>query len=251
MSNHATARARGAYPSNHLASLIYLLVILLFLSSVPPSSSTTTDAPKRRDGWRPATEEDGAVFVLGNGKAGGVTPKNWHGPSPIWLMEQGNPNSNEGPSASPNHAEGQGKTPSSSSVRGSSPTASTVASTPKSPAASSYSSEDKYLCTPVSDCEPCPKNSLQYPYCRPYNNRRAVSCTLLPKDGQGTAKEYRGWEACGKVVKQEARDYLEFLVSISLIAILSICTFVHRQKVLSHRQMDRLESRISGRAYRA
>lgn len=109
-----------------------------------------------------------------------------------------------------------------------------------------------FLCRPLSVCEPCPVESRNHPFCRPYGNRRLVACRVLQggsprsraaSDDEANARsreldlglslettqlderatnrrpsppptmEFQGWEACGKVVKRETRDYLEFVVS--------------------------------------
>lgn len=49
----------------------------------------------------------------------------------------------------------------------------------------------------------------------PFGNRRLLHC--VPAAYKGSEKEPPGevpaWEACGKVVKKEERDYYEFIVS--------------------------------------
>ena len=92
-----------------------------------------------------------------------------------------------------------------------------------------------FICRSLSECEPCPSSKRNHPFCRPYGNRRLVACRNmldsgsvqenLPKPFQSVVKpatdmeapptelEFQGWEACGKVVAVETRDYLEFVVS--------------------------------------
>lgn len=88
---------------------------------------------------------------------------------------------------------------------------------------------DEFLCRPLSECEPCPGTTRNHPFCRPYGNRKLTACRLVSGPaggasastfGQGTKPrpppdvDFVGWEACGKVVRNETRDYLEFVVSL-------------------------------------
>lgn len=87
-----------------------------------------------------------------------------------------------------------------------------------------------FVCSSLSECEPCSPKARNHPFCRPYGNRRLVSCQTLkdppgsqsPEESSvvGSSKprppadaEFVGWEACGKVVGNETKDYLEFVVS--------------------------------------
>lgn len=87
---------------------------------------------------------------------------------------------------------------------------------------------DEFLCRPLSECEPCPGTTRNHPFCRPYGNRKLTACRLFSGQagavpastfGQGAKPrpppnvDFVGWEACGKVVRNETRDYLEFVVS--------------------------------------
>lgn len=106
-----------------------------------------------------------------------------------------------------------------------------------------------FSCRSLSACEPCPPQTRNHPFCRPYGNRRLVSCkakssrrNLGEVEGQTITRragieveqaggalaaaveravkppppadqEFQGWEACGKVISSETRDYFEFVVS--------------------------------------
>jgi len=45
----------------------------------------------------------------------------------------------------------------------------------------------------------------------PFGNRRLLHCVAA--DAGPDANEVPAWEACGKVVKKEQRDFYEFVVS--------------------------------------
>lgn len=52
---------------------------------------------------------------------------------------------------------------------------------------------------------------LSLPFCQPFGNRRLLHCIPAGAD-EGTAGEVPAWEACGKVLKKEKRDFYEFIV---------------------------------------
>jgi hypothetical protein len=54
---------------------------------------------------------------------------------------------------------------------------------------------------------------LKEPFCMPFGNRRLLHC--MPARGGDDAHEVPAWEACGKVVKKEQRNFYEFVVSMS------------------------------------
>ncbi|EIW71227.1 hypothetical protein TREMEDRAFT_27464 [Tremella mesenterica DSM 1558] len=108
------------------------------------------------------------------------------------------------------------------------------------------------VCRPFGECEPCPKDQLSQPFCMPFGNRRLLHC--IPKDdqhrAQGTtdgsqpAGEVPAWEACGKVVKKEQRDFWEFVTTNLLFLIVALTILWARTSALATAQYRQLAARI-------
>lgn len=47
------------------------------------------------------------------------------------------------------------------------------------------------------------------PFCQPFGNRRLLHCRPASGEGKGVTP---AWEACGKVIMKEQRDFYEFVV---------------------------------------
>jgi hypothetical protein len=61
---------------------------------------------------------------------------------------------------------------------------------------------------------------LDQPFCLPFGNRRLLHCLPASQahqaEGEGQYGEVPAWEACGKVISVERRDYWEFVVGLIL-----------------------------------
>ncbi|KAJ9473981.1 hypothetical protein PHBOTO_004071 [Pseudozyma hubeiensis] len=219
-------------------SKLALTLSLFFLATLTAASDSTPPADRRS--WRPDSELSGAKFVLGDGKTEGSRVKGYEGEWPLW-------SSLRKAQSSTNHAKPSDASNSATAQPGS-------------------GNSTAHVCSPISECEPCPEDVIHLPYCRPYNNRRRVACSPVTdrnnpqsvqsalsaaksaKTNTSAANVIRlGYEACGKSAKQEARDYFEMIGVIASIAIFSVWAFVQRQKLLFRRQNQRLQSRVTGR----
>ncbi|PWN23808.1 hypothetical protein BCV69DRAFT_279722 [Microstroma glucosiphilum] len=125
-----------------------------------------------------------------------------------------------------------------------------------------------FSCRSLSACEPCPPQTRNHPFCRPYGNRRLVSCkanssrrdslesqkqNVTSRAGVGEEQgisavaaameravkppppadlEFQGWEACGKVISSETRDYFEFVLILILLGLGSLVMLVRRNREL-------------------
>ncbi|CAO1629825.1 unnamed protein product [Sympodiomycopsis kandeliae] len=105
----------------------------------------------------------------------------------------------------------------------------------------SSTSSSSYVCRTLSDCEPCPPTKRNHPFCRPYGNRRLVACRNTLDNGLPPSElEFQGWEACGKVVAVEMRDYLEFVMVLILLALAALMLLIKRNRHLLAKQKDPL-----------
>ncbi|KAK7059697.1 hypothetical protein R3P38DRAFT_2837298 [Favolaschia claudopus] len=123
------------------------------------------------------------------------------------------------------------------------------------------------ICTPAAECEPCPAESLQEPFCQPFGTRRLMHCAngtvpdilahsdrppLLDDRNAGLSTQQRAeqshshagetlaWAACGRIVSQERADFLEFVacnVFFVGIAIFGVYTRSRRMRALQARQL--------------
>ncbi|ORY31028.1 hypothetical protein BCR39DRAFT_593552 [Naematelia encephala] len=112
------------------------------------------------------------------------------------------------------------------------------------------------VCRPFGECEPCPHNELDQPFCLPFGNRRLLHC--LPADqahdvlsGYESAddrKQPKGevpaWEACGKVIVTERRDFYEFVTANLLFLIVALTILWARSSALAAAQYRQLAARI-------
>ncbi|KDN43208.1 hypothetical protein K437DRAFT_154309 [Tilletiaria anomala UBC 951] len=110
-------------------------------------------------------------------------------------------------------------------------------------------SPGQWACKVIGNCQPCPEDSLHFPYCQPYANRLPVSCAPLSSSTNSASPqstEYiKGWQQCGKSVSQERWDYFEFTVFTAFIAVIGLIVFIRRQKILSERHYSVLNQRIN------
>ena len=109
-----------------------------------------------------------------------------------------------------------------------------------------------YACAPVGECEPCPEDHVSYPYCRPYNNRQAVKCTLLGANGAPAAgaADVQGWSACGKFVGSEMHQYALFILGNVVLVLLAVGVYVWRQQYQTRKYRGMLYQRVHGRQER-
>ncbi|EPQ25970.1 uncharacterized protein PFL1_06917 [Pseudozyma flocculosa PF-1] len=188
-------------------------------------------------GWRPLSESQ--PFRLGDGKAEGVKVKGYEGEWPLWSGLRAAASSSSSSSSS------------SSAVAPSVPGGTTPVvdvGVPGKAKGKGEGGEATWKCTPAGACQKCPDDARHLPYCRPYGNRQPLVCTSAsaPSAGSAATTTIRAYESCGKVVQDEARDFLEFVMSTAVIAVVAITVFVQRQKVLFQRQNQLLSFRVSG-----
>ncbi|WRT64742.1 uncharacterized protein IL334_001676 [Kwoniella shivajii] len=111
------------------------------------------------------------------------------------------------------------------------------------------------VCRPFGECEPCPKDELDQPFCFPFGNRRLLHCipasTSNTEDGNGNEKTGNGqvgevpaWEACGKVIRKERRDFWEFVTANLLFLIVALTILWARTSALATEQYRQLAARI-------
>ncbi|ORX33932.1 hypothetical protein BD324DRAFT_584132 [Kockovaella imperatae] len=108
------------------------------------------------------------------------------------------------------------------------------------------------VCRPFGVCEPCPADELDQPFCLPFGNRRLLHCVPASEaqnggegdDGRQTSSEIPAWEACGKVIAQERRAFLEFVCANLLLLMVALGILWARTSVLAKAQYRQLAARI-------
>ncbi|KAK6903699.1 hypothetical protein L486_03270 [Kwoniella mangroviensis CBS 10435] len=104
------------------------------------------------------------------------------------------------------------------------------------------------VCRPFGECEPCPRDELDQPFCFPFGNRRLLHC--IPSSSAEEAKngnhvgEVPAWEACGKVVRKERQDFWEFVTANLLFLIVALTILWARTSALATEQYRQLAARI-------
>jgi hypothetical protein len=128
-----------------------------------------------------------------------------------------------------------------------------------------------FICRPFGNCEPCPEEALNQPFCQPFGNRRLMHCsnitsTLTSTKASGATAESAelspaserapptldlpshgetpAWEACGRIVEQERADFWEFLACNVLFAVISLFVLFARSRRLQALQARQLAARI-------
>ncbi|RSH92223.1 hypothetical protein EHS25_008638 [Saitozyma podzolica] len=97
------------------------------------------------------------------------------------------------------------------------------------------------VCRPFGECEPCPSDELDQPFCMPFGNRRLLHCQDPRKPDKG---EVPAWEACGKVVRKEKQDFYEFVTCNLLFLIVALTILWARSSALATAQYRQLAARI-------
>jgi len=130
------------------------------------------------------------------------------------------------------------------------------------------------ICTPAGECEPCPADSLQEPFCQPFGSRRLMHCAngttpsshpssahtdrppLLDDRGADFsisraaeqphthAGETLAWAACGRIVTKERADFFEFVACNLLFAAVASFGVFTRSRRLRALQARQLAARI-------
>ncbi|KAL1411683.1 hypothetical protein Q8F55_002649 [Vanrija albida] len=100
------------------------------------------------------------------------------------------------------------------------------------------------VCKPLGECEPCPADELNEPFCKPFGNRRVLQCTPANASDEKNASELPAWESCGKVVKKEQRDFYEFVTANLLLLIVCLTIYGVRTSTLAAQQYRQLAARI-------
>ncbi|KAF9069513.1 hypothetical protein BDP27DRAFT_1222513 [Rhodocollybia butyracea] len=127
------------------------------------------------------------------------------------------------------------------------------------------------ICIPFGECEPCPSDELDKPFCQPFGNRRLMHCKNAttssssyytpsthdpramfgPPGSEHNSKpgphppirpvgETPAWESCGRIISQERADFYEFIacnVLFALCAILVVYVRSRRRHALHARQL--------------
>ncbi|KAF7334278.1 hypothetical protein MSAN_02389400 [Mycena sanguinolenta] len=127
------------------------------------------------------------------------------------------------------------------------------------------------ICTPAGDCEPCPADYLQEPFCQPFGSRRLMHCangtappipehtawppildnrdttTSIPRAAEqphSHTGETLAWAACGRIVRQERADFFEFVACNLLFAAFALFGVLTRSRRLRAIQARQLAARI-------
>lgn len=116
------------------------------------------------------------------------------------------------------------------------------------PSSASASLYEGYICETVGECLPCPQDRLDFPYCRPYNNRQQVSCVPV---GEPESAELLGWSACGKFTGLEVRHYAQFVLCNVLVMLVAAFLYAWRQRYQTLKFRSMLQQRVHGRRPRA
>ncbi|CAK9780972.1 hypothetical protein CC85DRAFT_307645 [Cutaneotrichosporon oleaginosum] len=98
-----------------------------------------------------------------------------------------------------------------------------------------------YECTPFGVCEACPEDERHQPFCQPFGNRRLLHCKKAGGEDKGVTP---AWEACGKVIKKEQRDFYEFVTANVLLLMVCLTIFAVRTSALATQQYRQLAARI-------
>ncbi|WVF69772.1 hypothetical protein IAT40_004551 [Kwoniella sp. CBS 6097] len=104
------------------------------------------------------------------------------------------------------------------------------------------------VCRPFGECEPCPEDELDQPFCFPFGNRRLLHC--IPASSAEDAAngihvgEVPAWESCGKVIKTERQHFWEFVTANLLFLIVALTILWARTSALATEQYRQLAARI-------
>ncbi|KAG8800218.1 hypothetical protein FRC16_003394 [Serendipita sp. 398] len=107
-------------------------------------------------------------------------------------------------------------------------------------------------CHPFGECEPCPEDALNESFCKPFGNRRLVHCLLNQEENErikhGASHpvigEIPAWEACGRSVPAETRDFWEFVFCNAALAAISILVLYARSRTVNTERRKALAARI-------
>ncbi|WVR04657.1 hypothetical protein IAU60_001668 [Kwoniella sp. DSM 27419] len=104
------------------------------------------------------------------------------------------------------------------------------------------------VCRPFGECEPCPDDELDQPFCFPFGNRRLLHCIPASMADGASKGEHVGevpaWESCGKVIKKERQDFWEFVTANLLFLIVAMTILWARTSALATAQYRQLAARI-------
>ncbi|KAF7320139.1 hypothetical protein MKEN_00798400 [Mycena kentingensis (nom. inval.)] len=125
------------------------------------------------------------------------------------------------------------------------------------------------LCTPAGECEACPSELINEPFCQPFGSRRLMHCAngtapipithasdrrppppppLLDDRKRDVTHSHEGetlaWASCGRIVAQERADFFEFVACNVLFAAVALFGVFTRARRMRLRQARQLAARI-------
>ncbi|KAF9239321.1 hypothetical protein BU15DRAFT_46849, partial [Melanogaster broomeanus] len=117
-------------------------------------------------------------------------------------------------------------------------------------------------CHPFGECEPCPPDARNEPFCQPFGNRRLMHCSPsraypsrepmpsyypYPTSTPSSSPihgETPAWQSCGRIPAQERADFYEFLACNVFFCAVALSVALLRSRALEARQARRVAARI-------
>ncbi|KAJ3866335.1 hypothetical protein EV359DRAFT_71881 [Lentinula novae-zelandiae] len=134
------------------------------------------------------------------------------------------------------------------------------------------STHQELICFPFGECEPCPPDELDKPFCQPFGNRRLMHChnassssfssssylegsrfSLRPHHNSSPHPSLRpstkvgetpAWESCGRIISRERADFYEFIACNVLFAVGAMLVVYIRSRRRHALQARQLAARI-------
>ncbi|KAJ3793735.1 hypothetical protein GGU11DRAFT_691179, partial [Lentinula aff. detonsa] len=141
----------------------------------------------------------------------------------------------------------------------------TFAADPNAGAGPQNGTHQELICIPFGECEPCPLDELDKPFCQPFGNRRLMHChnasfqsssyydgsyrpphhdSNSPHRPLDKIGETPAWESCGRIISRERADFYEFMACNVLFAIGAILVVYIRSRRLHALHARQLAARI-------
>ncbi|KAH7869074.1 uncharacterized protein C8R40DRAFT_992777, partial [Lentinula edodes] len=112
-------------------------------------------------------------------------------------------------------------------------------------------------CFPFGECEPCPPDELDKPFCQPFGNRRLMHCHNASSSSFSSSSYHEGsrfslrplgetpaWESCGRIISRERADFYEFVACNVLFAVGAMLVVYIRSRRRHALQARQLAARI-------